>query len=162
MKQTTLCFLIEGNPPKKILLGLKKRGFGKNKLNGFGGKVQENESIEEAVLRELEEETGIKAQLKGISKVGELTFIFPPLEKEHEWNQTVHIFFVFKWQGHPIKSEEMQPFWMNVQELPFEKMWQDDKYWLPKVLNNKFVKGKFIFNEDNESFKEFELNEFNL
>jgi 8-oxo-dGTP diphosphatase/2-hydroxy-dATP diphosphatase len=29
----------------KILLGFKKRGFGKNKWNGFGGKVEEGETI---------------------------------------------------------------------------------------------------------------------
>jgi len=28
-----------------MLLGLKKRGFGKDKWNGFGGKVEANESI---------------------------------------------------------------------------------------------------------------------
>ncbi len=34
-----------------ILLGLKKRGFGSGKWNGFGGKVEANESIEEAAKR---------------------------------------------------------------------------------------------------------------
>ena len=30
---------------EKVLLGMKKRGFGQGKWNGFGGKVQQNESI---------------------------------------------------------------------------------------------------------------------
>lgn len=35
----------------KVLLGFKKRGFGVNKWNGFGGKVNPNESICEAAVR---------------------------------------------------------------------------------------------------------------
>ena len=44
-----------------VLLGEKKRGFGEGFYNGFGGKVEEGETVEEATLRELEEEAGIKA-----------------------------------------------------------------------------------------------------
>ena len=36
---------------KKVLLGYKKRGFGKDKYNGFGGKVEKNESILECAIR---------------------------------------------------------------------------------------------------------------
>lgn len=48
MKQATLCYLIKG---QEILLGLKKRGFGKDKWNGFGGKVAVNETPEQANIR---------------------------------------------------------------------------------------------------------------
>ncbi|MEA3323508.1 MAG: NUDIX domain-containing protein, partial [Patescibacteria group bacterium] len=44
----------------KILLGMKKRGFGVGKWNGFGGKVEKNENIFESVERELLEESGLK------------------------------------------------------------------------------------------------------
>ena len=44
-----------------MLLGLKKRGFGKDLWNGFGGKVEKNETITEGALRELKEECGITA-----------------------------------------------------------------------------------------------------
>jgi 8-oxo-dGTP diphosphatase/2-hydroxy-dATP diphosphatase len=55
----TLALLEKGN---KILLGMKKRGFGVGRWNGFGGKVKEGEKIEEAVKRELKEEIGILAK----------------------------------------------------------------------------------------------------
>ena len=35
-------FLVERD---SILLGMKKRGFGVGKYNGFGGKVEKDESI---------------------------------------------------------------------------------------------------------------------
>ena len=47
-KLLTLLFVLEGD---RVLLGLKKRGFGVGKWNGFGGKVQGNECIEDAAKR---------------------------------------------------------------------------------------------------------------
>jgi len=38
---------------------MKKRGFGVGKWNGYGGKLEEGESIERCATRELEEECGI-------------------------------------------------------------------------------------------------------
>ena len=35
----------------EILLGFKKRGFGAGKWNGFGGKVEAGETIEDAAKR---------------------------------------------------------------------------------------------------------------
>jgi 8-oxo-dGTP pyrophosphatase MutT (NUDIX family) len=52
----TLCIIHKNS---KILLGMKKRGFGAGFWNGFGGKVKEGESIEEAAKRETKEEIGV-------------------------------------------------------------------------------------------------------
>lgn len=47
-KLYTLAFL---RRESEILLGYKKRGFGKGKWNGFGGKVDPGETIEHAAIR---------------------------------------------------------------------------------------------------------------
>lgn len=47
-KLLTLLFVLE---PGRVLLGMKKRGFGVGRWNGFGGKVQLGESIEEGAIR---------------------------------------------------------------------------------------------------------------
>ena len=36
---------------KRVLLGLKKKGFGMGRWNGFGGKVEKGETIEQAARR---------------------------------------------------------------------------------------------------------------
>lgn len=58
----------------RLLLGKKLRGFGAGYINGFGGKVEIGESIEEGARRELEEEAGISARV--LDRRGVLTFHF--------------------------------------------------------------------------------------
>ncbi|MEJ2212436.1 MAG: NUDIX domain-containing protein, partial [Anaerolineae bacterium] len=47
-----------GRPPRQVLLGLKRVGFGAGKLTGIGGKVEPGEEVAAAAARELEEEVG--------------------------------------------------------------------------------------------------------
>lgn len=59
-----------------ILLGLKKRGFGVNKWNGFGGKVEPNETIIDAAIRELQEECCVFVEKSNLTNIGHLEFTF--------------------------------------------------------------------------------------
>ncbi len=129
----------------QILLGMKKRGFGEGRWNGFGGKLEEGETIEEGAARELEEEVGIVA--KGMEKIGILDFSFDSDPKLLE----VHVFKVTEYSGEPFESEEMKPEWFNFENIPFEQMWSDDEYWFPLMLNNKQFKGKFHFDRPSDA-----------
>ncbi|MDD5416427.1 MAG: NUDIX domain-containing protein [Candidatus Aenigmarchaeota archaeon] len=156
MRDVTLCFLVK---EKEILLGLKKRGFGKDKYNGFGGKLKDGESIEEAALRELEEEINIKTGIKDLMKVADLTFTFP--EPKRDWNQRVHVFFINDWNGEPKESDEMRPVWTDKQKLPFARMWAGDKYWLPMALDGKMIRGEINFKNNGDAVEKIKLNEVN-
>ena len=48
-KRYTLMFLRRG--ADEVLLGLKKRGFGKGKWGGFGGKIEKGETPTECIVR---------------------------------------------------------------------------------------------------------------
>lgn len=67
------------------------------------------------------------------------------------WSQVVHVFTAAAWQGTAEESEEMQPIWIPVTDLPLDQMWQDARHWLPVMLEGKHVQSTFIFNDDNES-----------
>ncbi|MBS3123163.1 NUDIX domain-containing protein, partial [Candidatus Woesearchaeota archaeon] len=122
----------------------------------FGGKIGEQETIEEAALREFYEEANITIQPKNLSKVAELYFTF---SAKPEWNQTVYVFIAKKWQGNPKESEEMSPAWYKYEDIPFSQMWQDDKYWLPLLLQGKQLKGWFTLGQDNESIENYKIEE---
>jgi len=140
----------------KILLGMKKRGFGKGKVNGFGGKLNEGETIAEAAVRELAEEVGIKVKLEELKKMAELAFTFPHREDD-SWNQKVHVFLVNSWEGEPKESEEMSVEWHDLDKVPLDKMWDSDKYWLPEVLKGRKIKGELSFGEDNSTISSQEI-----
>lgn len=137
-KILTLCII---HQQFKILLGMKKRGFGRGRWNGFGGKVKEREDILTAAKRELQEEAGLIAL--DMEQLGILNF---------QWQGKpdilqVNVFKTSQFQGEPQETEEMKPCWFGIKEIPFEKMWQDDKYWLPLFLADKKFKGGFLFDD---------------
>lgn len=137
----------------QVLLGMKKRGFGVGKWNGFGGKVDAGETIEEAAKRELFEEAGVTAN--SLEKLGVLDFSWQAKPTEI---LEVNIFKAADFSGDPVEGEEMKPQWFHVNEIPFEKMWPNDKYFYPLFLENKKFTGKFVFDEHN-NIAEHELHE---
>jgi len=120
---------------------MKKRGFGAGRWNGFGGKVLPLEKVEDAMEREMQEEAGV--ELKDLRKVGIIDFEF----KDNPEILQVHLFRSDDFFGEPIESEEMKPQWFHVDEIPFDDMWPDDRYWIPLFLSGKKFKGKFLFGE---------------
>ena len=159
MKQATLCFLIrDSNPPatlppkrasingeRELLLAMKKKGFGEGKWNGVGGKFdsEKDKDISDTAIREMKEEIGVK--IRNPEKMAILNFSYPYLANDEEKEWQVHVFFAKKWEGEPKESKEMKPEWFKINEIPFDEMWPDDKFWLPKVLNGEKLKAKFIF-----------------
>lgn len=136
----------------RVLLGMKKRGFGTGRWNGFGGKVETNESLLEAAKRETLEESGI--EIIELDEKGVIEFEFKGKPEILE----VHIFKATNWQGEPQETEEMRPKWFNITEIPYKEMWIDDKCWLPLFLEGKKFKGRFLFDE-NDQVLNYELRE---
>lgn len=140
-KLLTICIVRE---PGRVLLGMKKRGFGVGRFNGFGGKLNPGETVEEAAIRELEEEANIKAL--DLERMGVIYFEF----KDQAEILETHIFKVEKFSGEIVESEEMRPQWFSLDEIPYQEMWPDDIYWLPLFLENKHFKGRVSFDENNQ------------
>lgn len=138
-KLLTLVLVVRG---KNILLGMKKRGFGAGRWNGFGGKVEPGESIEEAARRETKEECGIG--ITAMEEVGVHEFEF---EKERGTILEVHVFRVVDYKWEPIETEEMRPAWYPIDQIPFDDMWPDDRYWIPIFLEGKKFRTRFLFGE---------------
>lgn len=139
----TLLFFRKDN---QILLAMKKRGFGAGKWNGVGGKIEQGETIEDALVRESIEEVSMKPL--SWTKVAELDFVQDA--ETDPWHMYVHAYISEHWEGDPTESEEMKPQWYNLDNIPYEVMWEDDEYWLPQVLEGKQLEGKFIFDKDDK------------
>ncbi len=157
MKQTTVCFLVRYTPEMQVLLGQKKMGFGTGKYAGIGGKLETGETIEEAAVREVEEEIGVKISVSNMQFMGTTTFIFP---FRVDWNQEVSVFLADDWQGEPAESSEMKPCWFRTADIPYDSMWQDAHHWLPLILTGTKLHARISFKDDNETVDEVTCNPF--
>lgn len=140
-KVSTLVFFIEGD---NILLAMKKRGFGEGFWNGVGGKVEQGETIAAAMIREAEEEVCVSPL--EFESAAYLEFKFP----EGGIQVIANVFICTGWDGEPLETEEMAPRWFNIRDIPYDTMWAGDRFWLPQVLDGKFIRGEFTFNKKDE------------
>ncbi len=153
---TTLLLVFKDN---KVLLGEKKRGFAKGTLIGIGGKQERGETNEQAMIRETQEEIGItptKYQL-----IGDIHF--DSWYKGEHVDMYMSIYSCTEFKGSIAETEEMKPNWYDKNNLPYEKMLEDDLLWLPMAIEGKHFKGEVKFSEKMEMINHYfeEINENN-
>jgi 8-oxo-dGTP diphosphatase len=152
LTSTCLCFLTRvsagGRHERQVLLGHKKTGFGTGKIVGLGGHVESGESPAQAAAREAKEEAGISVAPQDLREAAHLTFLFPV---RPQWDMTVAVFTSADWTGEATATAEITPEWFPVAKLPLGRMWDDAKYWLPPVLDGKWVRATFSYEDDCET-----------
>ncbi|MFW5919017.1 MAG: 8-oxo-dGTP diphosphatase [Halanaeroarchaeum sp.] len=143
MQEATITYPVADG---SVLLIEKKRGIGAGLYNGPGGKVEPGESPREAARRELREE--IRATVPTVSKVGEIEFVFGV-----DHYMTVHVYRAPEIEGEPEETPEAKPLWVDVEAVPYDQMWDDDRYWLPLVLEDRTFRGWFRFDADGDRLR---------
>jgi len=152
MIEATLCFPLrdrDAETDSEVLLIEKRRGLGEGWYNGPGGKCEPGERPRECAVRETREEVGL--EVTDLEKAGELTFLL-----DGEGHTVCHVYRTRSFDGQPTSSEEAHPEWVSVENVPYDQMWEDDRLWLPGVLEGKTVDGKFRF-EGGEPLDEAEF-----
>ena len=134
-ERATLCFIVRN---EHILLIHKKRGFGAGKINGPGGRLERGETPLEAAIRETQEELGVTPLSPRL--MGELHFQFVD-----GYSLFCSVFLADDCYGEPIETDEAIPVWTKLNAIPYERMWADDCYWLPGMLEKKCFRGYFHF-----------------
>jgi 8-oxo-dGTP diphosphatase len=155
-QEATICHLFEGQFGQgvegldRVLLMRKKRGVGAGLYNGPGGKVEPDESARAAAVREAREE--LRIEVRSLEKVGELKFAFggdPAF--------FCHVFRSADFTGPPEETAEAAPAWFPVQDIPYEEMWEDDRHWLPLLLEGRTFRGLVAFDAEGEKMETCEL-----
>lgn len=140
MEITLLLMIKDG----KILLGEKKKGFGKGKLNGPGGKIEPGETPEQGMIRETMEEVGITP-----TKYKEMgTVEFVEWYKGEEQNVIFYLYVATEYEGKLKESDELKPYWFDLDNIPYDKMFEDDSYWMPIVLEGNKIQAFFEYDKE--------------
>lgn len=137
-ERANLCFVTRGD---EVLLIHKKRGLGAGKINGPGGRLEPGETALEAAIREVQEELCVTP--RNPQQRGELHFQFADGYALH-----CTVFVAEGCDGEPTETDEAIPLWVRRAEIPYDKMWADDRHWLPGVLEGRNFRGYFEFESD--------------
>jgi len=139
VRYDTLCYIIDD---KKLLM-LKKSAelFGGGKWNGLGGKIGVGESPEQGCIREVYEESGL--HVSNLKYHGVLKFWFGDTS---EPLIVCYVFSTKSFDGQIREGQEGILRWIDFDEVPYEEMWEDDRHWLPMLMEGKSISGEFYFN----------------
>lgn len=135
----TVGFPIKGD---RVLLGRKMNKIGAGCRNGYGGGIHDGETPEQSIVRELEEEAGIKINPDTLDKVAEIDCYNTKSDGE-TFTCKLYVYFFYQWEGDFQSSNEVSdPVWFNKQELPLDEMMLADREWLPIVLSGRKIIGE--------------------
>lgn len=143
MKIGTLCYIKKDNKTLMLHRVKKENDIHEGKWIGLGGKVENGESPEECIVREVKEESGLDISapiLRGI-------LTFPSFKNNEDWYVFLYICKAFTGQIEECNEGILQ--WVNDNEVMNLNMWEGDKIFLKCLEKDKVFSGKFVY-ENNE------------
>lgn len=123
MKNTTLCYI--HRPGETLLLHRvkKENDLNRDKWIGVGGKVEDKESPDDCLLREVREETGLT--LTSYRYRGLVTFVSETWETEY-----MHLFTADGFTGTLTDCDEGELVWVPDERVPSLPTWAGDRIFL--------------------------------
>ena len=123
MKETTLCYIEKDDAYLMLLRNKKDIDANKGKWIGVGGKIEAAETVEECLLREVYEETGLT--LKKYDYRGKILF------ESDEWgSEIMHLFTADAFEGKLIDCSEGELKWIPKNEVMSLNLWEGDRQFL--------------------------------
>lgn len=142
MKNTTLCYVEQDGKYLMLLRNKKKQDENAGKWIGVGGKFEEGESPQDCLLREVQEETGLRLtqyRFRGI-----VTFVSDQYETEY-----MHLFTAHGFEGELIPCDEGELRWVEKDEVLSLPLWEGDREFLRLLREDApFFSLKLVYRGD--------------
>ena len=139
LKIGTLCYINDGNRTLMLHRIKKEDDMHEGKWNGLGGKLEDGESPEECVIREVKEESGLditNPTLKGI-------LTFPKFDEVDDW--MVFVFVLNEFSGELSECHEGVLEWIDNEKVMSLNLWDGDKIYMKWLTGHSFFSAKFIY-----------------
>lgn len=144
MKIAVLSYIKHDGKTLMIHRNKREKDLFKDIWNGVGGKLKDDESPEDALRREVKEETGLT--IKEFSLNGVLTFCNNRFSGE-TWY--VFVYTITKFEGELQENDEGELHWIEDNEIRNLNIQDADSVFMDWLDNNKFFSAKFTFSEEN-------------
>jgi 8-oxo-dGTP diphosphatase len=141
VKLATLCYLRKNGQTLMLHRIKKENDMHAGKWNGLGGKLEPGETPEECAIREIQEESGLRAV--NLTMKGLLTF--PAFAAEEDWY--TFVFLVEAFEGELINSAEGELRWIDNNKLLDLELWEGDRIFLDWLERPEFFSGKFVYEQ---------------
>ncbi len=126
MQNTTLCYIEKDDSYLMLHRVKKENDYNKDKWIEIGGKIEECESPEDCVLREVKEETGLT--LASYKYCGLVTFV-----SDNNFTEYMHLFYSDDFSGSLIECEEGDLQWVKKDKMNDLPHWKGDEIFLDLI-----------------------------
>lgn len=141
MDKTVMIYLEKNNQYLMLYRNKKKKDINKNKYIGVGGHVEKGETPDEAIVREVKEETGL--DLLSFRKRGLVYFVLNGYEEE------MYIYTSLDFKGKLIECNEGELSWVDKEKVLSLPIWEGDKYFLKHLLeDDEYFEMRLIYEDD--------------
>ncbi len=142
MKATTLCYIEKDGCYLMLHRIKKKQDINQGKWIGVGGHIEENESPDECIHREVKEETGLT--LQNCTPRGLVTFVTDACEGE--W---MHLFTADQFTGSLQDCNEGVLKWIPKEQVPSLPLWEGDRIFLDLLTKDiPYFSLKLVYHAD--------------
>lgn len=140
MKKTTLIYLEKDDKYLMLHRNKKKNDINKDKWIGVGGHVEENETIDECVIREVKEETNL--DLISFKLHGEVLFVL------NGYEELMYVYTSKEFSGVLKECNEGTLEWVNKSEVLNLPIWEGDKLIFELMNIDEYFKLKLVYEND--------------
>ena len=129
MTSSVVCYLKKNDCYLLLFRNKKKNDYNPDKWIGVGGHLEKGETIDQAAIREIKEETGL--DVHSLSCSGEVLFVYD------DYQEKMYVYEITDFSGELIECDEGDLKWIPIKDTYHYPMWEGDKAFLPLLINHE-------------------------
>ena len=128
MIKTVICYLEKGDKVLMLYRNKKENDLNGGKYIGVGGHVEKGETIEDAVIREVKEETNL--DIVRLDYFGKVIFYID------DYTEEMYVFTSSEFTGELSECDEGTLHWVDKNKILDLPLWEGDKYFIELIKSN--------------------------